>query len=137
MVLRAPLASRPELLLTDATTATESSPTGSAGAGQADSAMPRHRLGTQLRELREQCSLRLEDVAARLDVAPSTLSRIETGKAPVRTSYLQAMLDLYRVTDPVQRHALTELALTGKAKQWAESGRLLHGTTVHYLALRN
>jgi transcriptional regulator with XRE-family HTH domain len=121
--------------LTDATPATESSPTASAGSGQADSAMARHRLGTQLRQLREGCSLRLEEVAARLDVAPSRLSRIETGKAPVRTSYLMLMLDLYKVVDPLQRQMLTELALTGRAHEWATFGRLLHGTMVHYLGL--
>ena len=38
------------------------------------------------RRLREARLLRLEDVAARLGVAPSTLSRIETGLAPARTS---------------------------------------------------
>jgi hypothetical protein len=36
----------------------------------------------------------LEDIAATLDVAPSTTSRIETGKAPTRTSYLAVMLEL-------------------------------------------
>jgi hypothetical protein len=47
----------------------------------------RHQLGRDLRQLREARSLRLEDVAAHADVAPSTLSRIQTGKAPTRTSY--------------------------------------------------
>ena len=48
--------------------------------------MPRRRLGAELRRLREARFFRLEDVASVLDVAPSTLSRIETGKAPARTS---------------------------------------------------
>ena len=46
----------------------------------------RHRLGAELRRLREARSLRLKDVAAMLDVAPSTISRIETAKTPTRTS---------------------------------------------------
>jgi transcriptional regulator with XRE-family HTH domain len=45
----------------------------------------RQRLGTALRELREERGILLADAAAELGVAPSTLSRIETGKAPTRT----------------------------------------------------
>lgn len=51
-------------------------------------AVGRHGLGSELRALRQARSLRLEDVAAKLEVAPSTLSRIETGKAPTKMSYL-------------------------------------------------
>ena len=68
----------------------------------------RRRLGADLRRLREERSLRLEDVAARLGVAPSTLSRIETGKAPTRTSYLTLLLDLYEVRDADERRAILE-----------------------------
>src|SRR5579872_613976 len=57
----------------------------------------RRRLGTELRRLREAHSLKLEEVADKLGLAASTLSRIETGKAPTRTAYLSAMLDLYGV----------------------------------------
>jgi DNA-binding XRE family transcriptional regulator len=53
--------------------------------GPTGPAARRRALGTALRQLREERSLRLEEVAARLGVAPSTLSRIETGKAPTRT----------------------------------------------------
>ena len=38
----------------------------------------RRRLGTELRKLRESNGYKLEEVAAQLGVAPSTLSRIET-----------------------------------------------------------
>lgn len=78
----------------------------------------RRRLGNDLRRMRESRSLKLEDVASCLGVAPSTLSRIETGKAPTRTSYLSIMLDLYEVTDPAQRRLLADLALEGQRKGW-------------------
>lgn len=78
----------------------------------------RRRLGAELRLLREARSLKLEDVAGRLGVAASTLSRIETGKAPTRTSYLTIMLDLYGVDDPAQRRSLIELARAGQHKGW-------------------
>jgi len=96
----------------------------------------RRRLGTDLRRLREERSLRLEDVAARLGVAPSTLSRIETGKAPTRTSYLAVMLDLYGVDDPQRRRLLTDLAREGQRKGWwADSEDLLAAGAGNYLGL--
>src|SRR5580658_46456 len=78
----------------------------------------RHRLGGYLRSLRHARSLRLEEVAAELGIAPSTLSRIETGQAPARTSYVSIMLDLYAVDDPDRRRFLADLAREGQRKGW-------------------
>lgn len=78
----------------------------------------RRRLGSELRRLRELHSLKLEEVADKLGLAPSTLSRIETGKAPTRTAYLSAMLQLYDVTDPGQRQVLLDMAREGHRKGW-------------------
>ena len=78
----------------------------------------RRRLGTELRRLREAHSLKLEEVADKLGLAASTLSRIETGKAPTRTAYLSAMLDLYSVDDPGQRQILVDMAREGHRKGW-------------------
>jgi transcriptional regulator with XRE-family HTH domain len=87
-------------------------------AGPAAPAAFRRRLGRQLRQLREARSLRLEDAAARLGVAASTLSRIETGKAPTRTSYLAVLLDLYCVDDLGRRGLLADLAREGQRPGW-------------------
>src|SRR6266699_513983 len=96
----------------------------------------RRRLGIDLRRLREQSSLRLEEVAQHLGVAPSTLSRIETGKAPTRTSYLALMLDLYGVDDPEQRRLFMDSAREGQRKGWwAGSDELLPTGTGSYLGL--
>jgi transcriptional regulator with XRE-family HTH domain len=78
----------------------------------------RRRLGTELRRLREARSIKLEEVAERLGVAASTLSRIETGKAPTRTAYLTGMLDLYGVQDPAMRQVLINIAREGHRKGW-------------------
>jgi transcriptional regulator with XRE-family HTH domain len=78
----------------------------------------RRRLGSELRRLREAHSLKLEDAAERLGLAPSTLSRIETGKAPTRSAYLTSMLEMYGVTDPGQRQVLAEMAREGHRKGW-------------------
>jgi transcriptional regulator with XRE-family HTH domain len=80
--------------------------------------MRRRRLGADLRQLRVANALRLEEVADHLGVAPSTLSRIETGKAPTRTSYLTFMLDLYGVDDPAQRRMFMDMAREGQRKGW-------------------
>jgi transcriptional regulator with XRE-family HTH domain len=78
----------------------------------------RRRLGAELRRLREAHSLKLEEVAERLDLAPSTLSRIETGKAPTKSAYLTAMLELYEVADPGARKVLVDMAREGHRKGW-------------------
>jgi transcriptional regulator with XRE-family HTH domain len=96
----------------------------------------RRRLGSDLRRLRERRSLRLEEVASQLGVAPSTLSRIETGKAPTRTSYLALMLDLYGVHDADQRRGLMDLAREGQRRGWwVGSDDLLPAGTGTYLGL--
>jgi transcriptional regulator with XRE-family HTH domain len=78
----------------------------------------RRRLGIELRRLREASGLKLEQVAAQLDLAGSTLSRIETGKALCKTPYLTAMLDMYGVTDEQQRQLLKDMAREGQRKGW-------------------
>lgn len=81
----------------------------------------RRRLGTELRKLREANGLKLEEVADHLGVAPSTLSRIETGKAPTKTAYLMSMLSLYKVADGKQRQILIDMAREGHRKGWWSS----------------
>jgi transcriptional regulator with XRE-family HTH domain len=78
----------------------------------------RRRLGSELRRLREAHSFKLEDAADRLGLAPSTLSRIETGRAPTKTAYLTTMLDIYGVVDPRHRQTLTDMARDGHRKGW-------------------
>jgi transcriptional regulator with XRE-family HTH domain len=78
----------------------------------------RRRLGTELRKLRESSGYKLEEVAAQLGVAPSTLSRIETGKAPTKSAYLNQMLEMYGVEESDQRQVLVDMAREGHRKGW-------------------
>jgi len=78
----------------------------------------RRRLGSELRKLRDASGMKLEEVAAELGVAPSTLSRIETSKAPTKSAYLSQMLEMYGVTDPAQRQVLVDMAREGHRKGW-------------------
>lgn len=105
-------------------------------ASQHGPAISRHRLGTQLRHLRHASGLRLDEVAGKLGVAASTISRIETGQAPARIGYVCLMLDLYGVTDPDQRELLTALARDGQHNRWQARYRdLLPAETFRYLSL--
>jgi transcriptional regulator with XRE-family HTH domain len=80
----------------------------------------RQRLGTALRAVRVERGILLGDAATELGVAASTLSRIETGKSPTRTSYLSLLLNLYQVTDPDLRRELADLAREGQRDSWWE-----------------
>jgi transcriptional regulator with XRE-family HTH domain len=100
-------------------------------------AIQRHQLGQFLRELRAARGLRLEDAAAALGITPSTLSRIETGKAPARAAYISALLNLYDVTDPRQRAQLTTMARHGHRQTNWTAGNLIPAATRHYLGLEN
>jgi transcriptional regulator with XRE-family HTH domain len=106
------------------------------GGTEGGPAMLRRRLGAELRRLREARSLRLEDVAVALGLVPSALSRIETGKAPVRTSYVYLMLDIYGIDDPEHRCALVDIAREGQRKSWwARHADILPPGAVEYLGL--
>jgi transcriptional regulator with XRE-family HTH domain len=88
------------------------------GRGLGAPTIRRRRLGSELRRLREAQAMKLEEVAERLGLAASTLSRIETGKAPTRIAYLRSMLECYGVDDPDQRQMLLEMAREGHRKGW-------------------
>src|SRR5260370_38186919 len=78
----------------------------------------RRRLGSELRRLGEARAIKLEEVADQLGVAASTLSRIETGKAPTKTAYLTVLFELYGVTDSGHRQVLLDMAREGHRKGW-------------------
>lgn len=78
----------------------------------------RRRLGIELRRLREAAGLTLDQVVPEVGLKSSTLSRIETGRAPCRSSYLTVMLSMYGVTDPQQIQLLKDMASEGQRKGW-------------------
>jgi transcriptional regulator with XRE-family HTH domain len=78
----------------------------------------RRRLGAELRRLRDDHGMKLDEVATRLGLVASTLSRIETGKAPIRTRYLNDLLDIYGIVDTAARRVLVDMAREGHRKGW-------------------
>ena len=78
----------------------------------------RRRLGAELRRLRERSGLKLEDAAANIELNASTLSRIETGKAPIKTGYMTKIFEMYHVVDPEVQQLLITMAREGHRKGW-------------------
>lgn len=78
----------------------------------------RRRLGIELRRLREEAGVTIEEVAGLLERSVSTVSRIETGKTSVRVRDVRDMLDRYGVADERQREELFALARETQASGW-------------------
>jgi transcriptional regulator with XRE-family HTH domain len=85
------------------------------------STVRQRRLARILRRLREDAGLTIDQVAEKLELSPSTISRIETAQVGVRTRDVRELLEMYEVTE-VQRAELLELARTGRQQQpwWHE-----------------
>ena len=78
----------------------------------------RRRLGGELKRLRDNSGLKLEDVARRLECSPSKISRLENGKGIPRTRDVRDMLDAYGIPEGEERKRLLEWSRTGRASMW-------------------
>ncbi len=77
----------------------------------------RRELGTLLRTLRIRKGWTAEQVAGRLMVSPSKVSRLETGQRGASARDIRDLCDLYEVGDEQRQH-LMELAIEGKQRAW-------------------
>jgi transcriptional regulator with XRE-family HTH domain len=77
----------------------------------------RRRLCAELRRLREQAGLTIEDVGEKLECSASKVSRIETGQVGVTPRDARDMLELYGAGED-QRSALVALAREARHKGW-------------------
>jgi transcriptional regulator with XRE-family HTH domain len=77
----------------------------------------RRRLARLLRRLREDAGLTIDQVAERLELSPSTISRIETAHVGVRPRDVRELLDVYKVTGN-QRDELVQLARERRQEAW-------------------
>ncbi|MFI5839255.1 helix-turn-helix domain-containing protein [Catenuloplanes sp. NPDC051500] len=78
----------------------------------------RFQLGAQLRRLRDEARISTERAASVIEVSPSTLRRIESGRVGIKAPALNALLDEYTVADPELRETLLTMARTGKQRGW-------------------
>jgi transcriptional regulator with XRE-family HTH domain len=77
----------------------------------------RRRLAGELRRLRDQAQLTIEDVAEKLSCSSSKISRIETGHVGVTPRDTRDLLKLYGV-EPDQLEALVQLSREARKKGW-------------------
>lgn len=89
----------------------------------------RRELGTLLRELRSAKSLTAEQVADRLLMSTSKVSRLETGQRGATARDINDLCDLYEVDDDQRQHLL-ELASKGKQRAWWQPLALPYSTYV-------
>lgn len=75
--------------------------------------VPRRQLGRQLKQLRKQAGLSLDEAAKKLDCSSSRLDRYETGQQVADVMWVRGMLDLYGVSESWE----PMLALSRLAKQ--------------------
>lgn len=83
--------------------------------------MRRRRLAAELRRLRHESGLSIEDVVADLGWQPSKLSRIENRQVGISTADLRKLLDIYKVEDRDIRGHLTDMARRATERGWWQS----------------
>ncbi|WP_436532147.1 helix-turn-helix domain-containing protein [Actinoplanes sp. HUAS TT8] len=86
--------------------------------GQPGPLVSRRQLGVALRQLRVESGLSLGEVAKRLLLSPSKISRIENAQRNISARDVRDLLDLYRVTDPAVRDELMRLVEESRESPW-------------------
>ncbi|SRR6266545_1154503 len=94
------------------------------------------RLGAQLRKIREDRGLTLDEAANLLKLSKSALNRMENAQVVVRRHETEYLLIKYEVTDQHLRDSLLGLASAGRSKEWVKRyGALSPGSRVEDLVL--
>ncbi|MEV0278153.1 helix-turn-helix transcriptional regulator [Streptomyces sp. NPDC050610] len=75
-------------------------------------------LGANLRRLREDRELYLEDAAKQLSCHAAKISRIESGRSGIRQLDLKVLLDFYGVTESDEREGWLALARESRRQRW-------------------
>ncbi|MEU9128218.1 helix-turn-helix transcriptional regulator [Kitasatospora sp. NPDC048540] len=78
----------------------------------------RRRLGAELRRLRELRQMTAEEVAGRLMVSQSKISRLENGRRSISQRDVRDLCDVYEVTDERIRAGLMEMARESRQRGW-------------------
>lgn len=83
--------------------------------------MRRRRLAAELRRLRHDAGLSIEDVTAGLGWQPSKLSRIENRQVGISTADLRKLFVAYKVADSALRDQLADMARRATERGWWQS----------------
>ena len=97
--------------------------------GRSSPTLRRRQLGAQLRALRIERRLTVEQVAEQLLVSPSKISRIETGHRGASVRDIRDLSDLYQVDDDV-RQELFRWANEARQRGWWQPLHLPYSTFV-------
>jgi len=97
--------------------------------GTSSPTVRRRELGIQLRALRTRRGWTVEQVAERLLVSPSKISRLETGQRGVSARDIRDISDLYELGDD-DRKRLADLARAGKQHPWWQPLSLPYSTYI-------
>ncbi|MEU8887303.1 helix-turn-helix transcriptional regulator [Streptomyces sp. NPDC048442] len=98
--------------------------------------MRSRRLGGELRRLRVEAGLKVQDAAEALECGQPKISQIENGKRGIRPLDLTTLLNLYQVEGDQQRGNIKRLAKEiHKVDWWSGQGPLLHDSLRDYLTL--
>jgi transcriptional regulator with XRE-family HTH domain len=89
----------------------------------------RRELGAKLRALRTERGLTVDQVAERLLISSSKVSRLETGQRGASARDIRDLSNLYGLDDE-QRRRLTDLAAEGKQHAWWQPFSLPYSTYV-------
>jgi transcriptional regulator with XRE-family HTH domain len=98
--------------------------------------MRSRRLGAELRRLRLQAGLKVNDVAIALECGQPKISQIENGKRGIRPLDLTTFFDLVGVEDEQYRNNIRRLAKQiHKQDWWSCEGPMLHDTLADFMTL--
>ncbi|WP_377269843.1 helix-turn-helix domain-containing protein [Peterkaempfera sp. SMS 1(5)a] len=78
----------------------------------------RRRLGAELRRLREQKGMTAEEVAGRLMVSQSKISRLENGRRSISQRDVRDLCEVYGVEDERMRESLMAMARESRQRGW-------------------
>lgn len=78
----------------------------------------RRRLGMELRKLREAMNMTAEQVAARLLVSQSKISRLENGRRSISPRDVRDLCEVYEVTDTKIVESLMQMARESRQQGW-------------------
>ncbi|GAA1500822.1 helix-turn-helix transcriptional regulator [Kitasatospora kazusensis] len=78
----------------------------------------RRRLGAELRRLRELKGMTAEEVAGRLMVSQSKISRLENGRRSISQRDVRDLCEVYEVADERVRAGLMEMARESRQRGW-------------------
>ncbi|WP_338058282.1 helix-turn-helix transcriptional regulator [Streptomyces roseifaciens] len=86
-------------------------------------------LGTELRRMRSEAGMTLEQAVKGLGFSESHLQRVETGSIPLKqSSHLRSLLKRYDVTDEDHIAALTQLHRESASQEWTSFASTVHPT---------